>query len=1215
MRMAGWTAHGTEQAKESLMRGRFVWLAGLACLGPGLVADLRAADSPPQPAAALPPYRRLLQGDNARTAEDLQERLDRDWAAGRFEAALRKAALLEALRKNAQGDNHWETVSARWQVEALRRILKQDAATRRALAGLPKIARQADEQEEADHYGTAQPLREKALALCRRALGEDHPETAQSYLSLAISLDGQEKYAEARPLYEKALAVRRKALGELHPDTAAAYHNLGFNLSSQGRYAEAQPLHEKALAVCRDVLGEQDTHTATAYGDLATNLDDQGKHTAAEPLHRKGLAIKRKLCGEEHPSTALGYSNLAGNLSEQGKHAAAQPLYGKALAIYRKVLGEGNADTASGYNNLATNLEDQGQYAAAQPLHEKALAIKRRVLGEQNPFTATGYSNLAMNLGEQGRYKDAQLLLEQALSIRRKTLGEEHPHTAASYNNLAGNLNDQGDHAAAQRLYEKALALRRKVLGEEHPATARSYNNLAYTLDTLGKYTAAEPLHRKALAIRRRALGEEHAATAESYNNLAYNLNDQGRYVEAEAYWTKCAVAFARVRRLAAGGGLERAAVTAENSPLTDLTAVLARNGKFEQAWRRFEESLARGIWDDLSARMRRSPADRDRQTALCDQLRRLDELIERASSGKAARQRKQERDDLLTRRRQKQDELDAFGAELEKKYGPVAGMIYDLAAIQRALPPDAALIGWVDVRPARHAADPNGEHWAVAVRARGGPTWVRLPGSGPGGAWTDSDGDLADRLRRGLREGSADWQALARRLGRQRWQPLVKHLAPRSWLPAVRRVIVLPAPALAGLPVEVWATGYTVSYAPSGTLLAYLRGLPQPDSRGLLAVADPVFNSPDTRAVPARLPPGGVFVTLVLPDSNAARARLDAGDVLTCYAGTELKNAADLAAQIAKHAREKDVRLTVWRDGRVTHRIVSGGELGAVVAPQPAPAAVAEHRRGEQRVARGWTGDDEHWPGLPGTRVEAERLGRLCRRAAVPWRLLADSQASEQELDRLARSKALSHYRYVHLATHGALDDRLPLESAVILARDRLPDPLKQLQAGKPVYTGRLTAREVLERWELHADLVTLSACQTALGKYEDGEGFVGFTQALLLAGARSVCVSLWKVDDTATALLMQRFYANLLGQREGLTKPLGKAEALAEAKAWLRDLSAEEAARQAAALTQGVARGKGRKPLPLLPAAKVQGTGKAARPYAHPYYWAAFVLVGDAG
>src|SRR5262249_56784503 len=94
---------------------------------------------------------------------------------------------------------------------------------------------------------------------------------------------------------------------------------------------------------------------------------------------------------------------------------------------------------------------------------------------------------------------------------------------------------------------------------------------------------------------------------------------------------------------------------------------------------------------------------------------------------------------------------------------------------------------------------------------------------------------------------------------------------------------------------------------------------------------------------------------------------------------------------------------------------------------------------------------------------------------------------------------------------------------------------------------------------WELKAELVTLSACETALGRDAGGEGFVSFTQALLMSGSRSVCLSLWKVADKATALLMQRFYANLLGRRAGLSRPLPKAEALDEAKRWLRGLTGD--------------------------------------------------------
>jgi CHAT domain-containing protein len=183
-----------------------------------------------------------------------------------------------------------------------------------------------------------------------------------------------------------------------------------------------------------------------------------------------------------------------------------------------------------------------------------------------------------------------------------------------------------------------------------------------------------------------------------------------------------------------------------------------------------------------------------------------------------------------------------------------------------------------------------------------------------------------------------------------------------------------------------------------------------------------------------------------------------------------------------------------------------------------------------------------------------------------------------------------------------------------VILTQTGLPDPLQQALGNKPVFDGRLSVREIQHDWELKAELVTLSACETALGRAAGGEGFVGFTQALLMSGARSVCLSLWKVDDTATALLMQRFYANLLGRRAGLSAPMPKAEALREAKSWLRELSRSDALAVTATLSGGVERGKatkGRESAEL--SAAVPAGGDNDRPYAAPHFWAAFVLAGD--
>jgi CHAT domain-containing protein len=219
----------------------------------------------------------------------------------------------------------------------------------------------------------------------------------------------------------------------------------------------------------------------------------------------------------------------------------------------------------------------------------------------------------------------------------------------------------------------------------------------------------------------------------------------------------------------------------------------------------------------------------------------------------------------------------------------------------------------------------------------------------------------------------------------------------------------------------------------------------------------------------------------------------------------------------------------------------------------------------------------------LPGTGREAQLLRGLFDQANV----LCRAAASASELEALRAAGRLSQYRYLHFATHGEADRGKAFESALILADGR-----------------RLTANDILEKWQLDAELVTLSACESGLGPSGGAEGYLGFGQAFLLAGARSVVLSLWQVDDTATALLMQRFYQNLLGKRTDLKAPLTKAEALREAKQWLQTLTSEQVAEKVARLPK-LERGGERK--------RDVKSSDPQRPFAHPYYWSAFILIGD--
>ena len=150
-----------------------------------------------------------------------------------------------------------------------------------------------------------------------------------------------------------------------------------------------------------------------------------------------------------------------------------------------------------------------------------------------------------------------------------------------------------------------------------------------------------------------------------------------------------------------------------------------------------------------------------------------------------------------------------------------------------------------------------------------------------------------------------------------------------------------------------------------------------------------------------------------------------------------------------------------------------------------------------------------------------------------------------------------LRNYRYVHFATHGYIDSERPDLSAIVLS---LVDEQGKSQ------DGFLHAQEIYNL-NLPAELVVLSACETGLGKEIKGEGLVGLTQGFMYAGARRVVVSLWNVNDKATAELMARFYRGML--RENKT------------------------------------------PAAALRTAQVEMSRQ--KQWQSPYYWAAFVLQGE--
>jgi CHAT domain-containing protein len=222
-------------------------------------------------------------------------------------------------------------------------------------------------------------------------------------------------------------------------------------------------------------------------------------------------------------------------------------------------------------------------------------------------------------------------------------------------------------------------------------------------------------------------------------------------------------------------------------------------------------------------------------------------------------------------------------------------------------------------------------------------------------------------------------------------------------------------------------------------------------------------------------------------------------------------------------------------------------------------PIAGARHTNSQSsqtdslsRLLRDFDEAGSNPPRLPGSAREAQAILQFVPRNTA--KLESGFDANRKNL----ADKQLAQFRIVHLATHGMVDENYPELSGLVLS---LYD-----QQGQFHQEGYLRLTDIYEL-SLPVDLVVLSACRTALGKRVRGEGLIGLTRAFMSAGAARVIASLWRVDDTATAELMKRFYQGIF--KDGLT--------------------AAEALR----------------------AAQISMTNDPQ--LRHPYFWSGFVLQGD--
>jgi CHAT domain-containing protein/tetratricopeptide (TPR) repeat protein len=297
------------------------------------------------------------------------------------------------------------------------------------------------------------------------------------------------------------------------------------------------------LAVAERTKGENSQEAAMAMSLLARALRSSGQLAAAESFYLRTLAINEKSRGSEDSIVANILNNLAGVYQDRGNYAAAEPMFKRAIAIIEKVRGPEHSDVGTFVNNLATLYEQKGgQYAAADALHKRALAIYEKSLGREHPLFGNSLGNIGALYFRQGQYVAAEPILKRALVIMEKSFGPMSAEVATILNNLAELYRAQGQFAAAEPLYERSLVITRSAHGPEGFATSGSLRNLAQLYLDQEKYVAAETLFKQSLAINERFLGAEHGNVALDQKHLATVYFRQGQYAAAEPLFKRALV-------------------------------------------------------------------------------------------------------------------------------------------------------------------------------------------------------------------------------------------------------------------------------------------------------------------------------------------------------------------------------------------------------------------------------------------------------------------------------------------------------------------------------------------------------------------------------------------------------------------------------------------------------------------------------------------------
>jgi CHAT domain-containing protein/Flp pilus assembly protein TadD len=941
-------------------------------------------------------------------------------------------------------------------------------------------------------------------------------------------LDSADRIDTADQAFQEALAQARP-LEQPSIDAQLVYSRATVYLNRERLSDAVKTLLKESADLWEGVSG-RGLAWAWVYARYARTLERPGADSPSSRALREVLAVQLRLAGAGYP-TAQTYNTLALNLLRAGQFAAAQELFQKARTIharYSPVAG----DHASVLNNMAMVAMRRGNFVLAERLLDQADRIDRNNSSRTFPprpdssMALENHGIVALERGDLSRAEDLHL---RALALAM----QEAPDGVGAggiMQNLGLIAQDRGDLAAAESWFARAFAIseRRATLGSlEH---ASVLENRRDWLRRSGALPEAEAVGRQVVEIvLRQAPGT--SVLAGALMGLGEVQLDQNRYPDARVSFeqglrvpalTESPIRFKLLHLLAKAERAEhdyskaeahireavaiRTAISPQSGALAaalhTLGLVLRDRGRFSeslfyliQAVDVVERQRARlGASDDAAATFSATVA------AVYQDC--IDLLVERGRQEDAFAMLERSRARAFLQRLAERDLM--FGGDIPETLR--SQRVYAEGDLHRAQQRLADTVSTADPTTVKKL---RAEITQLQAQVR--TVEQRIKQRSPSLAALQYPRPLTlTATRRSLPSGTV---LLSYSVGAARThlfvvQPPGEAGARDSGLKVFTIDVTRDQLQQA---VATFANGLkTRPGADAGRALADVRARASALYRQLVSPAEGLIAPAARLLVVADGPLHGLPFGALVRDDSVREGYLMSWKPITTVASMTVY--AQVHVKASAPARYSS-RISVAAFGDPLYPVaavtVSDESRGdGVPDPVPGDAEVIDAVRSGLKLER-----------LSATRVEAQAIARLYRPQSVAY---VGGDATEERAKQLPRAT-----RVVHYAVHAMINNRFPLNSALAFT---IPDR----RAAKKE-NGLLQAWEILDQVRLDADLVTLSACETAVGQEAGGDGLLSLTRAFHHAGARTVLASLWRVDDQATSSLMQQFYARL---RSGVSK-----------------------------------------------------------------------------